>query len=116
MITKSVENVNDATFGSEVENVQGLAIVDFGAPWCAPCLLLAPTIERLAEEYQGRVTISKLNIDDGPLTATRFSVRSIPSLLFFRDGENIDTVVGVESHEALAARIDEHLGAEVGPS
>ena len=116
MITKSVENVNDTTFGSEIEDVPGLAIVDFGAPWCAPCLLLAPTVERLAEEYQRRVTVAKLNIDESPLTATRFSVRSIPSLLFFRNGENIDTVVGVESHGALTARSDEHLGAEVGPS
>ena len=116
MITKTVENVNDTTFESQIEGVPGLSIVDFGAPWCSPCLLLAPAIERLAEEYQGRVTISKFNIDEGPATAARFRIRSIPSLLFFRDGENIDTVIGVESHEALAARIDEHLGAASGPS
>ena len=88
MITKSVENVNDTTFESQIESVPGLAIVDFWAPWCAPCLLLAPTIERLAEEYEGRVTISKFNIDEGPLTAARFRVRSVPNLLFFRDREN----------------------------
>ena len=116
MITNSVENVNDTTFESQVESVAGLTIVDFWAPWCAPCRLLAPTIERLAEEYQGRVTISKFNIDDGPVTAARFRIRSIPSLLFFRDGENIDTVVGVESREALVARIEGHLGVAVYPS
>ena len=116
MITNSVENVNDTTFESQVESVAGLTIVDFWVPWCAPCRLLAPTIERLAEEYQGRVTISKFNVDDGPVTAARFRIRSIPSLLFFRDGENIDTVVGVESHEALVARIEGHLGAAAYPS
>ena len=115
MITKSVESVNDTTFESQVESVPGLTLVDFWAPWCAPCRLLAPTVERLAEEYQGRVTISKFNIDEGPATAARFRIRSIPSLLFFRDGENIDTVVGVESHEALTARIDEHLRTAAHP-
>ena len=104
-----VHSVNDETFAAEVEGASGLILVDFWAPWCGPCKIIAPTLERLAEEYRGTATIIKLNIDESPATARRFGVRSIPSILFFNDGLHVDTVIGAASQAVLAVSIERHL-------
>lgn len=101
--------VSDATFVDEVEREEGLTIIDFWAPWCAPCRMVGPVVDQLAQEYQGRAKVAKLNIDENPLTASRFNVRSIPTILFLKGGEVVDTVVGAVPKRLLASKIEQHL-------
>jgi len=109
-----IRGMDDGTFQNEIAASPGLLVIDFWAPWCGPCHVLAPTIERLAANYQGSVRVAKLNVDESPITASRLRVRSIPSVLFFQDGELVDTVVGAVPYEALAARIEGHLKVASG--
>lgn len=102
--------VTDANFGDTVEGGEGLAMVDFWAEWCGPCRMVAPIVEQLANEYDGRLTVAKLDVDSNPRTSARFNVRSIPSILFFKDGEHVDTVVGAVPKPQLERKIEEHLG------
>ncbi len=106
--TQTVE-VTDDTFSGTVEQGKGLVLVDFWAEWCGPCRIIAPTLEQLAEQYSGQATIAKLDVDANPKTPMRFNVRSIPTLLFFKDGQHVDTVVGAVPKAALDARIQKHL-------
>lgn len=103
--------VTDSDFSSVVEQGAGLVVVDFWAEWCGPCRAIAPALEQLAQEYQGRATIAKLDVDANPQSPMRFNVRSIPTLLFFRDGKHVDTVVGALPKPALDAKIQQHLAA-----
>jgi thioredoxin 1 len=100
--------VTDATFTAEVEQSKGLVVVDFWATWCGPCLMIAPTLEALAAEFEGKARILKLDVDENGRTAMKFNVRSIPSILFFRDGKHVDTVVGAVSKDALAQKLRQH--------
>lgn len=99
-------HVNDDTFESEILQSELPALVDFWAPWCGPCLMMGPTIEKLAGDYDGRARIAKVNVDDAPALASRYGIRSIPSLLFFKGGEVVDQLVGVQSEAALAEKLD----------
>lgn len=105
----AVVTATDGNFPDTVEKAEGLAIVDFWAAWCGPCRMVAPIIEELATEYEGRMTVAKLDVDANQQTAMRFGVRSIPSILFFKDGEHIDTVVGAVPKPHLERKIEEHL-------
>nr|PZN90658.1 MAG: thioredoxin [bacterium] len=105
---KPVE-VTDANFSTEIEQAKGLAIVDFWAAWCGPCRVVAPVIDELAREYAGKVKVAKLDVDSNQRTAVRFNVRSIPSILFFRDGKHVDTVIGAVPKAHLERKIEEHL-------
>ncbi|MFB6240526.1 MAG: thioredoxin, partial [Gemmatimonadota bacterium] len=91
------------------EEAEGLAMVDFWAEWCGPCRMVSPIVEELAEEYEGDVKVAKVDVDESQRTAQKFNVRSIPSILFFKDGEHVDTVVGAVPKEQLEAKIEEHL-------
>jgi len=103
-------HVTDQNFTSEIEEASGLAIVDFWAAWCGPCRLVGPIVEELAGEYADKgVKVAKLDVDANPRSAARFNVRSIPSILFFKNGQLVDTVVGAAPKAQLAARIDQHL-------
>ena len=102
--------VTDESFASEVESSKGLVLVDFWAEWCGPCKMIAPTLDQLATEFAGKATIAKLDVDSNQRTSMKFNVRSIPSLLFFKDGKHIDTVVGLVPKATLAERIQKHLG------
>lgn len=102
--------VSDATFGAEVEQEDGLTIIDFWAPWCAPCRMVGPVVDQLAQEYQGRAKVAKLNIDENPVTANRFNVRSIPTILFLKSGKVVDTLIGAVPKPLLASKIEQHLG------
>jgi len=102
--------VTDADFGREIEQHDGLAMVDFWATWCGPCRIIAPHVEQLATEYNGKVKVVKLDVDQSPQTPARFGVRSIPSVLFFKDGKLVDSVVGAVPKGQLAERIEKHLG------
>ena len=101
--------VTDANFATEIETGQGLSIVDFWAAWCGPCRMVAPIIEQLAGEYSGRMKVAKLDVDANQNVATKYSIRSIPSILFFKDGKHVDTVVGAVPKAMLDRKIQEHL-------
>ena len=101
--------VTDDNFAAEVEQQAGVTVVDFWATWCGPCRMIAPILDQLAGEYDGRVKVTKLDVDANQRTAARFQVRSIPTLLFFKDGKLVDQVIGAVPKPALAAKLDSHL-------
>ena len=113
MITSDavVMTVTDESFEQDVVRADGLVMVDFWAAWCGPCRMIAPVVEQLARDYAGRVTMAKLDVDSNPEAVTRFGVRSIPSILFFRDGAVIDQVVGAVPRATLEQRLQQHLSA-----
>jgi thioredoxin 1 len=102
-------HVTDANFASEIEQSHGLVLVDFWATWCGPCQVVAPILDQLAGEYDGRARVAKLDVDSNQRTAMRFNVRSIPSILFFKDGKHVDTVVGAVPKAMLDGKIKQHL-------
>ncbi len=104
----SAMEVTDATFGSEVEQHAGVTVVDFTATWCGPCRMLGPILDQVAAERAGEVKVVKLDTDENPRTAARFNVRSVPTMIFFKDGEAVGQIVGA----VPKARIDAAL-AEV---
>ncbi len=101
--------VTDDTFTGMVEKGQGLVLVDFWAEWCGPCRMIAPSLEQLAQQYQGKATIVKMDVDANARTPMRFNVRSIPTLMFFKDGKHVDTVIGAVPKAALEAKIQQHI-------
>jgi thioredoxin 1 len=108
---ESITHVTDDSFAADVEQAKGLVLVDFWAEWCGPCRAIAPILEDLATVYDGRAKVTKLDVDANQRTSMRFNVRSIPTLLFFRDGKLVDSVVGLVPKATLAERIDGHLAA-----
>jgi thioredoxin 1 len=100
--------VTDATFVVEIEEHKGLAVVDFWAAWCGPCRMIAPILDQLASEYNGKAKVAKVDVDANQETAMRFNVRSIPSILFFKDGKHVDTVVGAVPKSHLERKFAEH--------
>ena len=101
--------VNDENFDKEVLQSDIPVLVDFWAEWCGPCKVVAPTIEALASDYKGKVKVAKLDVDSSPETAGRFGVRSIPTLIVFKDGEAQEAAVGVRPKGQLADLIDQYL-------
>lgn len=106
----AVLEVTDENFAVEVEQTQGVAMVDFWAVWCGPCRFVAPIVDELAREYEGQVKVAKLDVDSSQRTAVRFGIRSIPSILFFKDGEHVDTVIGAVPKQQLELKLKQHLG------
>jgi thioredoxin 1 len=98
----------DENFQTEVLNSDQLVLVDFYADWCGPCKMMAPIIDELAGEYEGNVKIGKLNVDESPSTSSKYRVMSIPTLLFVKNGEVVDNVVGAVSKAQVVAKIDQH--------
>jgi thioredoxin 1 len=101
-----VIDVSDQTFENEVIKSSLPVLLDLWAPWCGPCRMVAPVIEGLAEKYEGRVKFCRLNVDENPQTAVRYSIMSIPTLLFFKDGQVADTVIGAVPERTLQPKID----------
>ena len=98
--------LTDATFDSEVYESEIPVVVDFGATWCGPCKRIAPIIEELANEYEGKVKIATFDIDASPATPAKFRVMSVPTVLFFKDGKPVDQVVGLVPKDQLKSKID----------
>ncbi len=107
-MSKPVE-VTDASFQTDVLDNDLPVLVDFWAPWCGPCRMVAPVVDELAEEYDGKVAFYKLNTDENPNVATTYGIRSIPTLLVFKDGEVSGQIVGFRPKGDLAKRLDEAL-------
>lgn len=106
-MSNSVE-LTDATFSSEIEKHDGLAVVDFWAPWCGPCRMVGPLLDELATEYAGKAKVAKVDVDQNQSLAQRFGVRSIPLILFFKDGKVVDQVLGAVPKAQLAAKFQQH--------
>jgi thioredoxin 2 len=104
-ISNKPVTVTDTTFAAEVERSPLPVLLDLWAPWCGPCQMLAPVLEELAEEMAGRVRVAKLNVDENPRTASRFSVRGIPTLLVLKAGQEVDRIVGVQPKAEIARRL-----------
>jgi thioredoxin 1 len=94
-MSENVEHFTDENFGEKAANSPKLTVVDFWAEWCAPCRMIAPMIEDLAKQHKGKVVFGKLNVDENNKTATQYGIRSIPTLLFFKDGKVLKQIVGV---------------------
>ena len=107
MASENVKTFTDADFGDSVKN--GVVLVDFWAEWCAPCRRLEPTVNQLAEDYNGRLTVAKVNIDENPMTPSKFMVRGIPTLLLFKEGQIVDTIVGLRGKREFKEKLDAAL-------
>ena len=108
-MNKHIVNATDENFKNIVLESDVPVLVDFWAPWCGPCRMIAPIIEEIADEYAGRLKVVKLNTDENMDSALEYSIRSIPTLGIFRDGQIVDTVIGAAPKKMLKAKIDQHL-------
>lgn len=110
--THSVEHVSEVTdqaFEQEVLKSNVPVLVDFWAEWCHPCKMLAPTVHRVAEEYEGKAKVVKLNVDDNNQTAQRYGIKGIPTLILFKNGNEADRIIGATSKDNIARMIDKAL-------
>ncbi len=101
-----VTDVTDQDFEKEVIKSTLPVLLDLWAPWCGPCRMVAPVIDKLSQEYDGRVKFCRLNVDENPQTAARYRVMSIPTLILFKNGQAVDTVIGAVPEQALTPKID----------
>jgi len=115
MAGKNVVTLSDSSFDTEVLQSATPVMVDFWAEWCGPCKMLGPTIDQLADEYQGKVKIAKLNVDDNSSTASRFGIRGIPALLIFQGGQVKEQLVGALPKANISKALDKYVGVAAPP-
>jgi thioredoxin 1 len=101
--------VTDSTFKQEVLDSEVPVLVDFWAPWCGPCRMVAPVVDEIAEQYSGQVKVVKVNTDENPSVASQYGIRSIPTLMIFKGGQRVDMVVGAVPKTTLASTLEKHL-------
>src|SRR5438132_9126574 len=109
-MSENVTETNDGTFESDVLKSDRPVLVDFWAEWCAPCRMLAPTVEAVAEKYAATARVVKLNVDDNPTISQRFGIKGIPTLILFRGGHEEERVVGATSRDAISRMMDKYVG------
>ena len=107
MASEKVKTFTDSNFDEEIKN--GVTLVDFWAEWCGPCRRLAPAVDALASEYDGRATVAKMNVDENPNVPGCFMIRGIPTLLIFKNGQLADQIVGLVPKEEIARKLDQQL-------
>lgn len=101
--------VTDATFKNEVLDSEVPVLVDFWAPWCGPCRMVAPVVDEIAQQYENQIKVVKLNTDENPTVASQYGIRSIPTLMIFKGGQRVDMVVGAVPKTTLATTLEKHL-------
>ena len=101
--------LTDQNFQQEIKDFKGFALVDFWAPWCGPCQMMGPIIEELSKEFEGKIKITKLNVDENPNTASTYEILSIPMLKIFKDGEVIEEFTGLQPKEVLVEKLEDIL-------
>jgi thioredoxin 1 len=106
MASSNVVTITESNFDSEIIHSSVPVLVDFWAPWCGPCRMLSPVIDEIADAKAGQVKVAKVNVDDCQALAARYRISSIPALLFFKNGEPVETMVGAASKSALTAKLD----------
>ncbi|OBQ01581.1 MAG: thioredoxin [Anabaena sp. AL09] len=105
----AAEQVTDSTFEQEVLKSEVPVLVDFWAPWCGPCRMVAPVVEEIAEQYEGQIKVVKVNTDENPNIASQYGIRSIPTLMIFKGGDKVDMVVGAVPKTTLANTLEKYL-------
>lgn len=108
-MSNSIQHVTDASFDAEVLGAKGAVLVDYWAEWCGPCKMIAPILDEIANEYAGKVTIAKVNVDENQTVPAKYGIRGIPTLMLFRDGQVVATKVGALSKSQLAQFLDSSL-------
>jgi len=101
--------ITDANFATEVEQSDIPVLIDFWAVWCGPCKMIAPIVEELVQEYDGKIKVGKLDVDNNQQTAMKFGIRSIPTLLIFKNGSVVDTLIGAVSKGQITEKLDDQL-------
>jgi thioredoxin 1 len=109
MAAENVQTFTDTNFDETVLKSNAPVLVDFWAEWCGPCKRLGPTVDALASEYAGKVTVGKLNVDENPAVSFKFQIRGIPTILVFKDGQVVESVVGLAQKDDLKKVLDKHL-------
>ena len=109
MASPNVKNATDTNFSTDVLKSPKLALVDFWAEWCGPCRMLGPTIEAIADEFQGKIDVYKMNVDENPGTPSQFHIRGIPTVILFKDGKAVDQLVGNQPRDVITQVIQKHL-------
>ena len=115
-MSEHVKDVSDNSFEADVLKSERPVLVDFWAQWCAPCRMLAPTVEAVAEKYAESASVVKLNVDDNPAISQRYGIKGIPTLILFKNGKEEERVVGATSKEAISRMIDKHVGTAASAS
>ena len=108
-MSEGILEVTTSNWDTEVTKAQGLVMIDFWAAWCGPCRMISPTVEELAKEYSGKIKVLKLNTDENSEIASRYKIMGIPTIMFFKDGNKLDQIVGVVPKQHLKAKIDSFL-------
>jgi len=109
MASEKVQTFTDANFENDVIKAAGPVLVDFWAEWCAPCRRLAPTVDAMASEFDGRLVVGKLNVDENPSVPSRYNIRGIPTLILFKGGQTVDQIVGLVDKDNLKKMVEKHL-------
>jgi len=109
-MSEKIITATDDNFEKDILKDEGISLVDFWAEWCGPCRMLAPTIEEIAADYDGKVKVYKMNVDENPGTPGKYNIRGIPTVIVFKNGEAVDQLVGMQTKDAFVAALEKHLG------